>query len=108
MFRKSWLADYPDAENFLGLFYSENFCPGGPNYTHFSNSEFDQLFQQAKNTNDPFERDQIYTQLDSIVMAESPVIPLFYDQVTHFVSNKVIELETNPVNMLNLKTARKE
>ena len=34
-FRGSWIADYPDAENYLSLFYSENFTPRGPNYTHF-------------------------------------------------------------------------
>jgi oligopeptide transport system substrate-binding protein len=31
VFRKSWLADYADAENFLTVFYSPNFCPNGPN-----------------------------------------------------------------------------
>ena len=41
LFRKSWLADYPDAENFLALFHSKNFAPSGPNYTHFSDEQFD-------------------------------------------------------------------
>ena len=36
-FRASWVADYPDAENYLSLYYSENFAPNGPNYTHFKN-----------------------------------------------------------------------
>jgi oligopeptide transport system substrate-binding protein len=35
-FRASWIADYPDAENYLSLFYSQNFTPAGPNYTHIS------------------------------------------------------------------------
>ena len=35
MFRASWVADYPDAENYLSLYYSKNFAPNGPNYTHF-------------------------------------------------------------------------
>ena len=39
-FRGSWIADYADAENYLALFYSE-FCPNGPNYTHFSNPTYD-------------------------------------------------------------------
>ena len=39
VFRASWIADYPDAENYLSLFYSEKtFTPNGPNYTHFKNS----------------------------------------------------------------------
>ena len=33
LFRASWIADYPDAENYLSLFNSLNFSPKGPNYT---------------------------------------------------------------------------
>ena len=35
-FRASWVADYPDAQNYLSLYYSKNLAPSGPNYTHFS------------------------------------------------------------------------
>ena len=41
IFRGSWIADYADAENYLALFYSGNHSPNGPNYTHFSQTEFD-------------------------------------------------------------------
>lgn len=107
MFRKSWLADYPDAENFLGLFYSKNFCPDGPNYTHFKNQEFDALFEASSLMALP-EREKAYRKLDSLVMSSSPVIPLFYDQVSHFVSKDVIDFPTNPVNMLDLKRVQKK
>ena len=40
-FRASWIADYPDAENYLSLYYSKNFAPNGPNYTHYSSETFD-------------------------------------------------------------------
>ena len=46
-FRGSWIADYADAENYLALFYSKNFCPGGPNYTHFSNPTYDNYYEMA-------------------------------------------------------------
>jgi len=41
-FRGSWIADYPDAENYLSVFYSKN--PAPPNYTRYHNPAFDQLF----------------------------------------------------------------
>lgn len=107
MFRKSWLADYPDAENFLSLFYSPNFCPSGPNYAHFRSLEFDILYENAISEIDNAKRFELYTSMDSIVMHHSPVIPLFYDQVSHFVSNEVIDFETNGVNMLDLKETKK-
>ena len=44
-FRASWIADYPDPENFLALFYSKNKSPFGPNYTHFSNEKYDSLYE---------------------------------------------------------------
>ncbi|NTV82679.1 MAG: ABC transporter substrate-binding protein, partial [Bacteroidales bacterium] len=34
-FRASWIADYPDEENYLSLFTGANLAPAGPNYTHF-------------------------------------------------------------------------
>ena len=40
LFRASWIADYPDAENYLSLFNSINFSPSGPNYTHYKNLNF--------------------------------------------------------------------
>ena len=106
LFRKSWLADYPDAENFLMLFYSQNFCPGGPNYTHYSNQTFDSLYDAA-NLASPKERLSLYQSMDSLIMQDAPVIPLFYDQVSHFVRKEVIDFETNGVNMLELKRTKK-
>jgi peptide/nickel transport system substrate-binding protein len=46
--------------------------------------------------------------MDSLVMDASPVIPLFYDQVSHFVRKEVVSFETNSLNMLDLKRTRKE
>lgn len=107
VFRKSWLADYADAENFLAVFYSKNFSPSGPNYTHFSSSAFDDLYERARAEINDSLRHAMYAQLDSLLMSEAPVIPLYYDQVSHFISKKVKGFQTNPVNMLDLKTVRK-
>lgn len=107
VFRKSWLADYSDEENFLGLFYSNNFSPGGPNYTHFSNSQFDSLFEKALRTPEYFERKVLYGQMDSLLLDEAPVVPLFYDQVSHFLSKNISNFGTNPVNMLDFSEVEK-
>lgn len=107
LFRKSWLADYPDAENFLGLFYSENFCPGGPNYTHFKSAQFDSLFVLSRKQKDLEKRTELYEKMDSLIMMEAPVIPLFYDQVSHFIRPEVTQFETNAINMLDLKETKK-
>lgn len=106
-FRKSWLADFPDASNFLSLFYSKNFSPSGPNYTHFKNPEFDRLYEQLNSESDPKNRDRIVRKMLLILDDEMPAIPLYYDQVSHFLSNRIAQFETNGVNLIDLRKVRK-
>jgi len=108
IFRASWIADYPDAENYLSLFYSPNFTPNGPNYTHFKNEVFDSLYVQALSISDINERKHLYTKMDSIVIEEAPVVPLFYDMAVRFVNKKVSGLGINPQNFLVLKRVKKD
>jgi peptide/nickel transport system substrate-binding protein len=107
IFRASWVADYPDAENYLSLFYSPNFTPSGPNYTHFKNATMDSLYDKALSITGIEERKLIYTKMDSIIIAEAPVVPLYYDMAIRFVNKKVSGLGINPQNFLFLKKVRK-
>jgi ABC-type transport system substrate-binding protein len=106
-FMKSWLGDYPDAENYLALFYSKNFSPAGPNKTHFVNKEFDKLYEQAKLERDVKKRWAMYQAMDRIVVEEVPVIVLYYDEVLRLTQNNIQGLEPNPMNMLKLERVRK-
>lgn len=101
-FRASWIADYPDAENYLSMFYSENFCPAGPNYTHYSNHSFDSLYLCSLGIIDDSTRYASYREMDKMIMEDAPVVILFYDVVLRFVSKNVIGLGSNPINMLDL------
>jgi peptide/nickel transport system substrate-binding protein len=104
LFRASWLGDYPDAENYLSMFYSKNFSPAGPNKTRFKDAKFDELFEKAQVAdNDPFDRYEMYNLMDQIVMTESPVIVLYYDEVLRMAQPSVVGLETNSMNNLSLE-----
>jgi oligopeptide transport system substrate-binding protein len=106
-FRASWIADYPDAENYLSLFYSKNFTPAGPNYTHFASREFDSLYEKALiETNDSI-RFSYYRKLDNLLMAEAPIVVLYYDQVLRFSQKNITDLGSNAMNLLDLKRVRK-
>ncbi len=107
-FRKSWVADYADAENFFACFYSKNFSPKGPNYTHFKNKKFDELFEQSLNEPDNTKRFTIYNEMDKILIEEAPIVPLFYDQVFRLIHTNVEGLTLNPMNLLNLKRVKKK
>lgn len=106
-FRGSWIADYADAENYMALFYSGNFAPEGPNYTRFSSAGFDRLYERAIREADQEKRIALYRQMDSIVIAEAPVVPLYYDKVVRFVPLEITGFAPNPMNNLVLKTVRK-
>lgn len=107
-FRKSWLADYPDDENFMALFYSPNKSPKGPNYTHFSDPQFDKLYVEALATTNQQKRNKLYVEMDSLMMSYAPIVPLYYDVVIRFVSNKVSGLDQSPISVLDLRRVKIE
>ena len=107
LFRASWVADYPDAQNYLSLFYSKNFAPNGPNYTHFKNNKFDSLYESALGETNDSIRAELYKKMDQIVMKHAPVVVLFYDEVLRFVQKNIVGLGVNPSNLLELKKVRK-
>ncbi len=107
MFRASWVADYPDAENYLSLYYSKNFAPNGPNYTHFKSDQFDMWYEQAFTETNTLKREQLYAKIDSLVMASAPVVPMFYDEVVRFTKKNITGLGINPINLLDLKRVKK-
>ena len=102
-FRGSWIADYPDAENYLSLFYSPNRCPAGSNYTRFRSASYDRLYQQAKQVTDEQQRISLYRKMDQLIINEAPVIVLYYDQVLHFTHKNVQGLRSNAMNALDLR-----
>ena len=108
IFRASWIADYPDAENFLSPFYSKNFTPNGPNYTHFKNETFDKLYEESFSITDQQLREESYATMDSIIIANAPIVPLYYDEVVRFTQKNVKGLTNNPQNFLVLKKVWKE
>ncbi len=87
LFRASWIGDYLDTENFMSVFYGKNNAP--PNYTRFRNNEFDDLYGQSNLALDDENRNKIFRNMDSILIEESPVIFLFYDQSSNFYSKSI-------------------
>ncbi|MGB4775142.1 MAG: ABC transporter substrate-binding protein, partial [Daejeonella sp.] len=107
-FRGSWIADYPDAENYLSVFYSKNYVPIGPNYTSFKNKKFDELFEKVYAEKDNEKRFKLYREMDSLVMEQSPVVVLFYDQLVNLYQNNISGLSNNAQNLLILKRVKKQ
>ena len=71
MFLLNWVADYPDPENFLQLFYGPNETPGA-NRANYHNADFDRLYEQAARYPDGGYRRALYARMESIVMQDCP------------------------------------
>jgi len=100
-FRASWIADYPDAENYMTMFYSKN--PAPPNYTRYKNPEFDILYENAlQETNDSIRYD-LYRKMDQIVIDDAPILPLWYDMAIHLVQTNITGFSPNALNLLELR-----
>ena len=106
-FRGTWIADYPDGENYLSLFYSKNKIPFGPNYTGFSNPQFDTMFEAAYTTTNDTTRYKLYRQMDNLVMSEAPVVVLYYNKLANLYQNNITGYSKNALNLLILKRLKK-
>ena len=106
-FRASWIADYPHVENYFSLFYSKNHTPKGPNYTFFSDRNFDELYELIGDKNS-ISYQKISNDLENIIRRYSPIIPLYYDMSVRIVHQSISGLEANAINQLNLKRVVKK
>jgi peptide/nickel transport system substrate-binding protein len=105
-FRGSWIADYPDAENFLGVFYGKN--PSPPNYTRYNNVKYNQLYEQAIAEKSDSIRYQLYRKMDQLILIDAPVVPLWYDMAIHIVHTNIVNFYPNSLNLLELRKVIKK
>jgi ABC-type transport system substrate-binding protein len=73
MYASGWHADYPDAENFLQLYYSPN-IKKSTNNCNYSNADFDRLFEQARTLSDTPERTELYARMTRMISQDCPVL----------------------------------
>jgi peptide/nickel transport system substrate-binding protein len=104
-FKAGWVADYPDAETFLACFYSG--FPAPPNYSRYSNSLFDRWYRESLAAAGDSVRFALYRKMDSLVSTEAPVVPLYYDEMLHFTQKNITGLQSNALNIIDLRRVRK-
>ena len=107
-FYGTWIADYPDGENYLSVFYSKNKIPFGPNYTGFNCKAFDDLFDRAYHEPNDEKRYALNRQMDNLVMEQSPVVVLYYDKRVNLYQNNITGYSINAQNLLTLKSVMKK
>jgi peptide/nickel transport system substrate-binding protein len=105
IWREGWVADYPDAENFLGLFYGGNIDSGSENVNSFRflSEAFDALYEKALSETDIAKRADLLAQCDQMVIDEAPVMPILTDDHVVMVNARVKNFEANPLEAIYLR-----
>ncbi|WP_373279052.1 ABC transporter substrate-binding protein [Acinetobacter colistiniresistens] len=96
MFKASaWIADYPDADNFVQLFYGNNIH--ATNHTCFKLPEYDRLYEQSQKLDDSPERDLLYRKMSRLLEFYSPVQFMSTRYRTVVAQPRVIGYKKHPV-----------
>jgi peptide/nickel transport system substrate-binding protein len=84
-----WIADYPEAENFLFPLFDTVNQGGGGNRARFSDADVDRRLVDAARTIEPGARADAYAKIDSLVYAQAPWVYLYFPTSFHAVSARV-------------------
>ena len=94
MFTYGWIADYPDGENYLQLFWSKSI--GGSNYTLFSLPEYDRLYEQIKIMPDTPARTALYRRMVHLLWVYNPWRVNHLKQGTILIQPWVLDYKKHP------------
>lgn len=105
MFFMSWIADYPDPQDFLDIFFHSG---SNGNYTNFSNPEVDKLLEAARVEQDETKRFGLYQEVEKQVVSQAPIIPLYHD-ITYVLAKPYVKGFTlSPLGLIPFRDIRIE
>ena len=96
MYTMGWHLDYPDAENFLQLYYSGNIAKG-TNNSNYSNPDFDALYEKVRVMPDTPERTELYVKMIHMISEDCPVLLLTEPQNYVLVYDWVKNYKPHPI-----------
>lgn len=106
IWRSGWVADYPDPENFLSLFYSGNISENNTsvNSFKFRNAEFDALFEKALRELNTEKRNALFVKCDQMTVDQAAVMPIVTDDFMIMVNARVRDMKTNSMEYLDFSS----
>jgi ABC-type oligopeptide transport system substrate-binding subunit len=103
LFRASWIADYDDAFGFLQLLQSQF----GINLPHYANATYDEALQRASRESHAERRRMLLEDAEAAMLADQPVIPLYFYVSNHLVADAVRGWQVNALNIVYSKNLSK-
>lgn len=103
--RAGWVADYPDPESFLNLFYSIHLPANDSEKTYlnnvrYKNAAYDSVLSEALKTVDRDQRYDLYKKADQMLVNDAVIMPLFYDENIRLLQPYV---ENFPINAMEYR-----
>jgi oligopeptide transport system substrate-binding protein len=95
VFRSSWVGDYNDAYTFAQYLKSDF----GVNLPHYANPDYDALLAQAATELDPAKRRALLEQAEGVMLADTPLLPLYFYVSKHLVKPEVTGWYDNVMNV---------
>jgi oligopeptide transport system substrate-binding protein len=97
--RASWIGDFPDPVTFLQLHATTD----GNNRTGYSNPAYDAALRESDAIADPAKRLEKLLEAEKILMADMPIIPIYYYALTEMRHEKLRNAFPNPIGMYSWK-----
>ena len=99
-----WGADFPSPENFLALFYGRDVpsspsAKSYPNFTRYKNPAFDKLYEEALVARSIEDANKKFLKAEQILMADAPIIVLWYDEGYRLVQSYIKNFPNNPMQI---------
>jgi peptide/nickel transport system substrate-binding protein/oligopeptide transport system substrate-binding protein len=77
-YRMGWIADYPDADNFMTIRLSRDYWGPKGNYSRFYHPEFERLIAEARAESDPAARVELYKQAEAVAVEEAAWMFIYF------------------------------
>ncbi len=99
--RHGWIGDYNDPMTFLDMWVTGN----GQNNAGYSNPEYDKLIASARVEVDVAKRTEMLHKAEDLLMADMPIIPIYYYSNIICANPKVKGFVKTPLGLLDFKEA---
>ena len=96
MFRSSWIGDYNDAYTFAQVLKSDF----GVNLPHYDSPRYDALLHSAVLQQDPLLRGALLEEAERVMLADHPLLPLYFYVNKHLVKPEVLGWYDNVMNVV--------
>lgn len=106
--KSGWVADYPDPQTFLDIFYGKLVpdvtSPSPVNSGRYKSALFDSLYEAALKESDMQKRFKLFEKADQVAIDDAAYMPVYYDNASYLTKKNVANLQFNSFEYLDFST----